>query len=80
MKFRVFWDVAPCSHVQVDQRFRGVHCDCLMMEAVHTSETLINSNVTTKRYNTEDYTLYSRRFLCGGTYVLSASYRHQFKP
>jgi len=26
MKFRVFWDVAPCSHVEVDQRFRGAYC------------------------------------------------------
>jgi hypothetical protein len=25
MKFRVFWDVAVCSHVEVDQRFRGVY-------------------------------------------------------
>jgi hypothetical protein len=23
MKFRVFWDVAPCSHIEVDRRFRG---------------------------------------------------------
>jgi hypothetical protein len=26
MKFRVFWDVAPCSHVDVDRRFRGAYC------------------------------------------------------
>jgi hypothetical protein len=26
MKFRVFWDVAPCSHVEVDRRFRGGNC------------------------------------------------------
>jgi hypothetical protein len=24
--YRVFWDVVPCSHVEVDQRFRGVYC------------------------------------------------------
>jgi hypothetical protein len=23
--FRVFWDVAPCSHVEIDQHFRDVH-------------------------------------------------------
>jgi hypothetical protein len=23
MKSRVFWDVAPCSHVELDRRFRG---------------------------------------------------------
>jgi hypothetical protein len=26
MKFRIFWDVAPCSHVEVDRRFRGAYC------------------------------------------------------
>jgi hypothetical protein len=26
MKLRVFWDVAPCSHIEVDQRFRGAYC------------------------------------------------------
>jgi hypothetical protein len=26
MKFRVFWDVAPCSHVGDDRHFRGVYC------------------------------------------------------
>jgi hypothetical protein len=26
MKFRVFWNVAPCSHVAVDRRFRDVYC------------------------------------------------------
>jgi hypothetical protein len=26
MKFRFFWDVAPCSHVKIDRRFRGAYC------------------------------------------------------
>jgi hypothetical protein len=26
MKFRVIWDVVPCSHVEVDRRFRGAYC------------------------------------------------------
>jgi hypothetical protein len=26
MKFRVFWDVAPYSHVEVDRRFKGAYC------------------------------------------------------
>jgi hypothetical protein len=26
MKFRVSFDVLPCSQVDVDQRFRGVYC------------------------------------------------------
>jgi hypothetical protein len=25
MKFGVFWDVAPCSHVEVDRRFKGAY-------------------------------------------------------
>jgi hypothetical protein len=42
MKFRVFWDVAPCSHVDVNRRFRG------------STLTSINFNVTTRRYIPED--------------------------
>jgi hypothetical protein len=26
MKFRLFWDVAQCSHVEVNRRFRGAYC------------------------------------------------------
>jgi hypothetical protein len=26
MKMIVLWDVAPCSLVQIDRRFRGVYC------------------------------------------------------
>jgi hypothetical protein len=26
MKCRFFWDVAPCSHVEVDRRFRRAYC------------------------------------------------------
>jgi hypothetical protein len=25
LKFRVFWDAVPCSHVQVDRHFRGAY-------------------------------------------------------
>jgi hypothetical protein len=54
MKFRVFWAVSPCSHVEVI---------ALMMEAVSTSETSNNYNVTTRRYIPEDSKLqYQRRF------------------
>jgi hypothetical protein len=44
-KFRVFWDVAPYSHVEVDRHFRGTH-------SLHrrTSETSVKFNVTTRRY------------------------------
>jgi hypothetical protein len=26
MKIRAFWDMAPCSLVAVDRRFRGAYC------------------------------------------------------
>jgi hypothetical protein len=26
MKMTAFWDVTPCSLVEVDRRFRGVYC------------------------------------------------------
>jgi hypothetical protein len=26
MKTRAFWDIAPCSFVEVDRRFRGTYC------------------------------------------------------
>jgi hypothetical protein len=45
MKFKVFWDVAPCDHIESDWQFI-----ILMMEAVHTSEMLIHFNMTTRHY------------------------------
>jgi hypothetical protein len=53
MKFRVFWDVAPCSHIEADRRFRGAYCR-VMMEAVRTSETSVSFTVTTRCYIPED--------------------------
>jgi hypothetical protein len=57
LKIRAFWDVAPCSLVGVDRRFRGSHClhhqddeSIVTMEAVRTSETSLYSNETTRRY------------------------------
>jgi hypothetical protein len=26
MKSRIFWDVAPCSHVEVDRRLERAYC------------------------------------------------------
>jgi hypothetical protein len=52
----VFWVAAPCSLVEVYQRFRG-HCclhHALMMHVARTSETLVNFYQTTRRYNPED--------------------------
>jgi hypothetical protein len=50
MKFRVFWDVAPCSHVEV-RRVSEVHTAsiiALMMEAVRTSETSVKLQISVK--------------------------------
>jgi hypothetical protein len=61
-KFTVFWDVAPCSLIGVDRRFRGAYCHhALMMEAVSTSETSVHSNATTRCYIPEDCKLHTRR-------------------
>jgi hypothetical protein len=59
MKMPVFWVVAPCNLVEVYQRFRGTFClhlqvIALMMEAVSTSETLVNFYQITLCYNPED--------------------------
>jgi hypothetical protein len=51
MKFRVFWNVAPCSLV------------VLMMEAVRTSEMSVYSNETTWSYIPEDSKLNIKDFL-----------------
>jgi hypothetical protein len=59
MKFRVFWDVAPCRNVEVDRRFEWIAA--LMMEAVRTPETSDHFNVTTRRYIPVDSELHTRR-------------------
>jgi hypothetical protein len=66
MKFRVFWNVALCSHVEVDQRFKGAYClnnqvIALMMEAVGISETSVKFNVIARCYIPEVSKLYTRR-------------------
>jgi hypothetical protein len=60
-KMAVFWVLAPCSLVEVYQRFRGPYClrhqgddFIMMMEVARTSETLVNFYQTTRRYNPED--------------------------
>jgi hypothetical protein len=56
MKIAVFWVVAPCSLVEVYQRFRGPCC-------LHHQgdESLVNFYQTTRCYNPEDGNLYTHR-------------------
>jgi hypothetical protein len=69
MKFRVIWDVAACSHVEVGRRFGGAYClnhqgdlfIALMIEAVRTCETSVHFNVTTQHYIPEDSKLNDKR-------------------
>jgi hypothetical protein len=50
MKMTVFWDVAPCSLVEVYPCLRGA----LMIKAASTSETSVNVYETTRRNILED--------------------------
>jgi hypothetical protein len=59
MKIAVFWIVAPCSLVEVYQRFRGAIA--MMMEAASISKTSVNFYQTTRRSNPEDSHLLTRR-------------------
>jgi hypothetical protein len=55
MKFGVFWDVAPCNHVEVGRRFRGAYCLhhqgdlALMMEALKRRSTSTRLHVVTSQ-------------------------------
>jgi hypothetical protein len=66
MKTAVFWIVAPCRLIEVYGRFRGAYCRAmmeaaLMMKTVSTSETSVNFYQTTRRNNSEDSHLHTRR-------------------
>jgi hypothetical protein len=72
MKMAVFWDIAPCSLVEVYRRFRGAFClhhqgdeslITLMMEAASTCETSVNFYQTTRRINPEDSHLHNFHYL-----------------
>jgi hypothetical protein len=65
MKMAVFWDVAPCSLVEVYRRLRVV-CDviALMMEAASSSETSVNFYQTARRNNPEDIDLLQYFLTC----------------
>jgi hypothetical protein len=54
MKFRILWDVLPCSQVDVDRRFRGAYCLHHQRDAARTSETSVYIYLTTWQYIPED--------------------------
>jgi hypothetical protein len=62
MKMTVFWEVAPCSLVEIELHFRGAYASIitLMMEAVSTFETLVSFCQTTRRDIPEDSHLHIR--------------------
>jgi hypothetical protein len=48
VKCGVFWDVAPCSQVEVDRRFRGAYClhhqgDATCMKHLHVPTCILFS-------------------------------------
>jgi hypothetical protein len=55
MKMAVFLDVAPCSLVEIDRRFRGAYClhhqGGLVVTAVSLSEMPVNLYQTARRIN-----------------------------
>jgi hypothetical protein len=63
-KMAVFWVVAPCSLVEVYQRFRGPCCfhhQDDRPQAARSSDSLVNFYQTTRRYNPEDSHLRTHR-------------------
>jgi hypothetical protein len=68
MKMHVFWNVAPCSLVETDRRFRCVYC----LHHQRTSDTTVNFYQATWRNIPEDSHLHSDKFVTfqGGSFVL----------
>jgi hypothetical protein len=61
MKIAVFWDVAPCSLVEVLEVLAASIIRAMMMEAARISETFVNSNQTIRRSIPEHSDLHTRR-------------------
>jgi hypothetical protein len=54
MKMTIFWDVVPCSLVEVYRHFRGACCLHYQGDIVSTCETFVNFYQTTGRNIPED--------------------------
>jgi hypothetical protein len=65
MKMSIFRDVALCSMVETDRRFRGAYClhhqGALVMEALSTSETSVDFYHTARRNIPEESHLHAHR-------------------
>jgi hypothetical protein len=57
MKMRAFCDIAPYNLAEVDRRFRGLHHQDLIMEAVRTSQTTVYFEETKRPHIPEGYCL-----------------------
>jgi hypothetical protein len=73
-RWLVFWDVASCSVVKIDQRFRGTHClHSLMMEAISTFETLVISSDYTTQHPSRHICLWALYIECWVSFYQGAS-------
>jgi hypothetical protein len=61
----IFWDIAPCSLVETNWRFRGTYClhhqNVEMMEAISISEKSVNFYQTMRCNIQENSHLHTRR-------------------
>jgi hypothetical protein len=44
MKMNVSWDIAPCSPVEIDGRFRGAYCLNRQVDVSYTGEDSVASS------------------------------------
>jgi hypothetical protein len=65
MKVTFFWDVASCSLVYTDRRFKGIASiiRAMIIEAASSSETSVSVYQSTRRDMPEDSNLQAYRML-----------------
>jgi hypothetical protein len=81
VKIRVLWDVARVVTLKFTDisKVRTTSIIALMMEAVCTSETLVNFNMTTRRYIPEDSNVHTRRCVKSHDFFSSLFVHTSFK-